>query len=338
MPIYTGLLDLVGNTPVVELRHASGEDRHGVHLFAKLEGYNPTGSIKDRPAAYIIRKLLLDGEINRESTIIESSSGNFGVALAAVCRAEGLRFICVVDPLILSNNRFLLEQYGAEIDQVTTRDDSGGYLKARIARVQELERRISGARWINQYANPGNASAHYFGTGMEIYKSFADVGLDYVFVPVSSGGTVTGVSQLLKSLFPRIVVVAVDTVGSVIFGGPPNPRHIPGMGSSIQPEILQHAAIDHVVMVSEQDIVKSCTELLQGYGLFVGGSSGAAYRGAQQYFQDPSHRVSIPASGYPRWRNHERAKPNVLLIFPDRGDRYQSTIYDQGWVDRTLAR
>jgi len=322
---------------VVELHPLRGDDQGEVHLFAKLEGYNPTGSIKDRPAAYIIRKLLLDGEIGRGSTIIESSSGNFGVALAAVCRAEGLRFICVVDPLILPHNRFLMEQYGAEIDQVTTRDDSGGYLKHRIARVQELEQQIPGARWINQYANAGNASAHYFGTGMEIYKAFADVGLDHVFVPVSSGGTITGVSQVLKSLFPRIIIVAVDTTGSVIFGGPPNRRHIPGMGSSIRPEILEHAAIDHVVMVSEQDIVKSCTELLQDYGLFVGGSSGAAHQGARQYFQDPAHLTDIPAPGYPRWRNHTRAKPNALLIFPDRGDRYQSTIYDQRWVERTLA-
>ena len=336
MAIYTGLLDLVGNTPTVELRHAGGDDLEGVRLFAKLEGYNPTGSIKDRPAAYIIRRLLLDGERGRDVTVVESSSGNFGVALAAVCRAEGLRFVCVVDPLILPHNRFLLEQYGAEIEEVTTRDDQGGYLKGRIARVKELERRIPGALWINQYANAGNAKAHYFGTGMEIYKAFADVGLDYVFVPVSSGGTITGVSQLLKSLFPRVVVVAVDTAGSVIFGGPPNRRHIPGMGSSIRPELLEQAAIDHVVMVSERDIVTSCTELLQGYGMFVGGSSGAAFRGARQFFRDPEHRALIRAPGYPRWRSRER-EPNVLLIFPDRGDRYQSTIYDAGWVERTLV-
>ena len=337
MPIYSGLFDLVGNTPVVELRHGGGGDRGEVQLFAKLEGYNPTGSIKDRPAAYIIRKLLLDGEIDRDVTIIESSSGNFGVALAAVCRTEGLRFICVVDPLILPNNRFLIEQYGAEVSEVTTRDDTGGYLKARIARVKELEQRIPRARWINQYANPGNASAHYYGTGMEIYHAFSDVGLDYVLVPVSSGGTITGISQLLKSLFPRITVIAVDTVGSVIFGGPPNPRYIPGMGSSIKPELLRTAMIDHVVMVSERDIVSSCNELLRRHGLFVGGSSGAAYRGAQQYFQDPAHLRSAQAPSYPRWRNGQRSRPRALLIFPDRGDRYQSTIYDQRWVERTFV-
>ncbi|WP_394829355.1 2,3-diaminopropionate biosynthesis protein SbnA [Pendulispora albinea] len=333
--IYSGLLDLVGNTPTVQLR--SEATTEPAHLFAKLEGYNPTGSTKDRPAAYIIRKLLLSGELRRGATVVESSSGNFGVALAAVCRAEGLRFVCVVDPLLLAHNRFLLEQYGAEISQVDTRDDSGGYLKGRIARVQEIVESTCGALWINQYANEGNARAHYFGTGMEIYKAFVDQGLDYVFVPVSSGGTIAGVSQLLKQLFPQVQIIAVDTSGSVIFGGPPGKRHIPGMGSSIRPDNLQRAQIDRVVMVDEEDIVRGCLELLHRFGLFVGGSSGAAYCAAKQLLNDPQF-VPIVSREYPQWRAHQREKPNVLLLFPDRGDRYGATLYSREWVTQTFPR
>ena len=336
--IYRSLLDLVGDTPVVHLRSDADTALHGVNLFAKLEGYNPTGSSKDRPAAHILRKLLQSDEVDRTGAIIESSSGNFGVALAAVCRAEGLRFICVVDPLITPHNRFLLAQYGAEIEMVDVRDDSGGYLKGRVARVQELVRKIPGACWINQYANEGNAMAHYFGTGMEIYKAFVDHGLDYVFVPVSSGGTIAGVSRLLKKVFPDLVVVAVDAAGSVIFGGPARRRFIPGMGSSRRPELLDSAQIDEVVVVDEEDSVRGCLTLLRHYGHYVGGSSGAAYHAARQMFsRRGAVRTRTSRPGARRRERHE-GYPNALVIFPDRGDRYADTLFDQAWVRQTFPR
>lgn len=328
--INTGLLDLVGNTPVVRMKAYGGSDPVGVDLFAKLEYYNPTGSTKDRPAAYIVRHLLLSGKLTRDSTVIESSSGNFGIALAAICKAEGIRFICVVDPHLLPHNEFLLRQYGAELIKVTVRDDTGGYLKSRIQRINELLEQYPEIIWLNQYANQMNAQAHYYGTGMEIYKTFSDFGLDYVFIPVGSGGTIAGVSKLLKEQFPPIQVIAVDAVGSVIFGGKPKRRFIPGMGSSIRPQLVENAQIDHVWPVEERDTVAACLELLDRYGLFVGGSSGATYAAAKQFFAR-SARVNM---------RHSLAageRQNALLLFPDRGERYSSTVYSPEWVAKVFA-
>lgn len=337
--INTDLLDLVGNTPVVNMkdrdRDRDSREHRGVDLFAKLEYYNPTGSIKDRPAAYIIRHLQLRGTLARNSTVIESSSGNFGIALAAICRALDMKFICVVDPALLPHNAFLLEQYGAEIVRVTERDDTGGYLKSRIKTVHSILERDPKTIWINQYANHMNAQAHYFGTGMEIYKTFSDFGLDVVFVPVGSGGTIAGVSTLLKEQFPSITVVAVDTVGSVIFGGEPKRRYIPGMGSSIRPELIGSAKVDLVLRVEERDAIQGCMELVNRYGLFVGGSSGAVYFAAKQFFDSEKYRETHLAERSANGTSRETRK--ALLIFPDKGERYNSTIYNPEWVSTVFG-
>jgi len=333
--INTDLLDLVGNTPIVNMkdRDRSNPEHSDVELFAKLEYYNPTGSIKDRPAAYILRHLQLRGTLTRNSTIIESSSGNFGIALAAICRALGMKFICVVDPALLPHNAFLLEQYGAEIVRVTERDDTGGYLKSRIKTVKSVLEKDPATIWINQYANQMNAEAHYYGTGMEIYKTFSDFGLDFVFVPVGSGGTIAGVSTLLKEQFPSITIVAVDTVGSVIFGGEPKRRYIPGMGSSIRPELVGRAKMDLVLRVEERDAIQGCMELVHRYGLFVGGSSGAVYFAAKQFFAGDSYRELTERNVGSK--SHDAKK--ALLIFPDKGERYNSTIYNPEWVSTVFG-
>ncbi|GAB4185349.1 MAG: 2,3-diaminopropionate biosynthesis protein SbnA [Wenzhouxiangellaceae bacterium] len=326
--INTGLLDLVGNTPVVRMRPHYGSKFTNLELYAKLEYYNPTGSIKDRPAAYIIRHMMLRGEIQPGSTVIESSSGNFGIALAAVCRAEKIKFICVVDPGILPHNEFLLRQYGAQIVKITEKDDTGGYLKSRIRYIHDYIAKHPEVKWFNQYENEKNGLAHYYGTGLEIYKTFSDYGLDYVFIPVGSGGTVTGVSRLLKEQFPNIQIVAVDSDGSVIFNGPPKPRFIPGMGSSIRPKLLDNAHIDHVVTVKEQNAVKGCLEMLDHYSLFVGGSSGATYWAAKQFFglcdEHGDALKSAPVI--------DLEARKALLLLVDRGERYSSTVYNPEWV------
>lgn len=332
--INANLLDLVGNTPVVNLKPNKDNkfcnDSCEADVYAKLEYYNPTGSIKDRPAAYIIRHLLLSGEINENSTIIESSSGNFGIALAAICKSEGIRFICVIDPNILNHNEFLLRQYGAEIVKVTERDDTGGYLKTRIQKIQELQEHNPDFIWINQYANPRNAMAHYYGTGMEIYKTFADQGLDYIFIAASSGGTIAGTSQILKEQFPHVQVVAVDVEGSVIFSDEAKKRYIPGMGSSIKPEQVKRAHIDKIMHVKEKDIIEGCMELMHHHSLFVGGSSGAVYVAVKQFIQSDEFRSSYEQPVYPGEGNQPH--PKVLMLFPDRGDRYTSTVYNSNWV------
>ncbi|MEL6866247.1 MAG: 2,3-diaminopropionate biosynthesis protein SbnA [Bacteroidota bacterium] len=308
-------LDKVGNTPLVDL---SINSLPNVNIKAKLELYNPTRSVKDRAAYFIIKRLLESGQINQQTTLIESSSGNFGVALAAYCRRNQLRFICVVDPYITSFNENLLKSYQAEIIKVQEPDESGGYLKSRIKKVKELKAQISNSYWVNQYGNPLNASAYYHTLGEEICTAMDQ--LDYVFIGVSSGGTITGTSQRLKKHFPNIKVIAVDVEGSVIFGHPPRKRQIPGIGSSMVPDILQSAKIDEVELVNERTTIDMCHELLNNHYLFVGGSSGSVFGAIHQYFQ----------------RQAPTKETQVLAIFADDGGKYLSTIFDQTWCDQLL--
>src|SRR5216110_640696 len=247
----------------------------GVNLFAKLEYVNPIGSIKDRAAYWILKRAAERGEIGEETTVIESSSGNFAVALAALARLVGLKFIPVLDPNISGTYGSFLRRICPTVVKVEDRDDTGGFLKTRLQKVKELCATIPNAYWTNQYANLDAIEAHYELTAAEICADFDS--LDYVFIGVSTAGTIAGVSRRLKERYPNIQVIAVDTDGSAIFGGAPHKRHIPGIGSSIVPQLLSHAKIDDIVLISERETVQACQELLTSHGLFVGGSSGKAY-------------------------------------------------------------
>lgn len=318
MECGASLASLVGRTPVVRLERVSSELRCDV--FGKLEGFNPGGSIKDRPAAYVLSRAFQEGHIGRGSLVVESSSGNFGVALATFCRMQGLQFVCVVDPKVSGMNRYLMEQLGARVEIVLEPDSVGGYLESRLNRVREICDRNHNAYWTNQYANEWNWQAHYHGTASELLHHFTLLGqrIDYLFAPVSSGGTIMGCAKRLKEHDPSTEIVAVDIEGSVIFGGPPGLRHVPGPGSSRVPELLDRRWIDHVVRVTEYEMIQECRGLLLGEQLFVGGSSGAVLRGVRRYF---SRRPS-----------ELRCRPTVVVIFPDRGERYYDTIYDDRWV------
>ncbi|SHI03403.1 cysteine synthase A [Chryseolinea serpens] len=310
--IFNSVLDLVGETPVV---HLPMPELDNINVFAKLEYANPTGSIKDRAAAYILRNILKDQTINRETTIIESSSGNFGIALSSVCRSLGLKFICVIDPCISPANEFLIRSFGATVVKVQQEDEYGGYLLTRLEKVRELQSTIPNSYWVNQYGNPLNARTYYESLGQEIHREFETLGLDYIFLGVSSGGTIAGLSRKLKEKFPNIAVVAVDVEGSVIFGNKPKKRRIPGIGSSMVPSILKYAQIDDVVIVNEQETVSACREMLSDNFIFAGGSSGSVYAGMRKYFA--THRALYTC--------------NALCILPDRGERYLHTIYNDHW-------
>ncbi|MFC2146669.1 pyridoxal-phosphate dependent enzyme [Acidobacteriota bacterium] len=225
-------LELVGNTPIVQLRIM---ELNNINLFAKLEFYNPTGSIKDRAANYLIKKLLENKEIDKDTTLLESSSGNFGIALSAYCKKNNLKFIPVVDPCVLTINEALINSFGAQVIKINVPDCNGGYLLNRIKKVKELINEIDNSYWVNQYANPYNAEAYYHTLGNEICYQMENI--DYIFMGVSSGGTITGVSNRVKEKFPHAMVIAVDIFGSVIFGHPPHKRYIPGIGSSLVPEL-----------------------------------------------------------------------------------------------------
>jgi N-(2-amino-2-carboxyethyl)-L-glutamate synthase len=308
--IHEHILNTVGNTPLLSLKMEAFEN---INLFSKLEFCNPTGSVKDRAASYVIRKLLELREIDHETTIIESSSGNFGIALSAFCKYHGLKFICVVDPCISPLNEQLIKSFGALVIKVTEPDENGGYLLTRIRKVKQLQQELENYYWINQYANPYNAEAYYNSLAVEICTEMSH--LDYIFLGISSGGTITGVSQRVKEQYPNIQVIAVDIVGSVIFGHPPQKRYIPGIGSSMVPEILKKAKIDDVVMMDEDTTIEMCHELLEKYNIFAGGSSGSVYGAVKKYFTE--HPVHQPV--------------NVMTVFPDKGERYFSTVYNESW-------
>src|SRR5207249_9824073 len=197
----------------------------GLQLFAKLEYVNPVGSIKDRPGYGILKRAAERREICDETTVIESSSGNFASALAAFTRLVGLRFIPVIDPNISGTYESFLRRACSTVVKVEDRDDTGGFLKTRLQMVKHLCDTTPNAYWTNQYGNPDAVEAHYQLTAGEICADFAS--LDYVFIGVSTGGTIAGVSRRLKERYPQVRIVAVDTQGSVIFGDTPRKRHIP---------------------------------------------------------------------------------------------------------------
>jgi cysteine synthase A len=288
----------------------------GMDLFAKLEYVNPVGSIKDRAAYWILARAAERGEICDETTVIESSSGNFATALAAYTHLVGLRFIPVIDPNISGTYESFLRRMCPTVVKVEDRDDTGGFLKTRLEKVKELCATIPNAFWTNQYGNLDAVEAHYELTATEICADFDS--LDYVFLGVSTAGTIAGVSRRLKECYPRVRVIAVDTEGSVSFGGAPRKRHIPGIGSSIVPQLLSHAKIDDVVLISERETVEACQELLTTHGLFVGGSSGTAFAAIKRY------AARMPAYPY----------PTVLFLCADRGTPYLDTVFNSTWVTR----
>lgn len=310
--IYKNILDAVGNTPILKLDLSN---LGNINLFVKLEGYNPTGSVKDRAASYILKKVLSTGEINRDTIIIESSSGNFGISLASYCKKLGLKFYCVIDKNIPPENEMLIRNLTSHVFKITEVDENGGYLLNRIKKVKELALEIQNSYWINQYGNPYNSNAYYETLGAEICSDFKNI--DYIFIAVSSGGTITGISQRLKESFPDAKIVAVDVDGSVIFGGAPKKRFVPGIGSSMVPDILKYAKIDEVVTVSEKSSIEMCHILLEEHALFTGGSSGSLLSAICTYFK--GKKFNSP--------------PNVITIFADRGDRYLTNIYNKKWCE-----
>lgn len=298
---------LIGNTPY---KQCIGGD---INLFAKLEYYNYTGSIKDRAAFNIVKEGIKNGDINKETVIIESSSGNFAIALASLCGNLGIEFIPVIDPNINEAYEKLLRLLCKRVIKVTEIDKTGGYLLTRIATVKAECENYKHSFWTNQYANPNNYLSYYKGLGNEVCNDFDR--LDYIFMGVSSGGTITGVSRRIKEKFPKVKVVAVDVEGSVIFGGKPKKRWVSGIGASMSSSLLQEAIIDEVIHISQNDVIDSCHGLMREQNIFGGASSGAVYAAVKRYSLDG--KIAPNA--------------NVLFICPDKGNAYLDTIYNHDW-------
>jgi 2,3-diaminopropionate biosynthesis protein SbnA len=310
--VSASIIECIGGTPLVRLRRLFSR---GPQVYAKLELLNPGGSVKDRPARYIIERGLRDGTIAPGATIVESSSGNFGIALAMAARIYELDFVCVVDPRIAPLNLRILEQLGARIEMVQKPDPYGGYLHTRLERVQELLAEIPGAYWLDQYANDLNAQCHYDGIGTEIVEALGEEPVDVFVAAVSTSATLMGAARRLRTAWPDVHVVAVDAQGSVIFGGPASRRSLPGIGSSRTPELLCEEEIDEVMYVDDFDSARGCRELLRGEGILAGGSSGAVIAAVQRVV------ATLPPTA------------RVVTVLPDRGERYMDLVYDDAWVE-----
>ncbi|MDP3976246.1 MAG: 2,3-diaminopropionate biosynthesis protein SbnA [bacterium] len=308
------LRPLIGNTPVIELAHEK------IQLFAKLEYLNMMGSIKDRVAYFIIEQALKRGEIHSGTTVIESSSGNFAVALAAICNTLGIRFIAIVDPHVSTLNKSLLEVLKAEVICVAETDRNQNYLAARLRKAEELEKSIENSYWPKQYENEDHTLCHYLGLGPEICRQM--VTLDYAFLPVSSGGALSGVSKRLKEHYPKITIVAVDVEGSVALGGEPKRRLIPGMGTNRKElPLLKQAKFDKTMIMPEKRTIEACHELLREYSLLCGGATGTVYAAITQYFQE----------------NQPVNKPKVIFLCSDHGRCYLDTVYNPKWVSEHFS-
>lgn len=308
-----GILATIGSTPLVELENLVPDHRYRV--FAKLERFNPGGSIKDRTAVSMLLDKITSGELEPgRSVVIESSSGNLAIGIAQICRFFGLRFVCVVDAKTTDQNLAILRALQAEIEVVSVPDpESGEYLPMRVRRVRELLDRTPYAFWPNQYANPSNPRAHLI-TMREIAETL-DRKVDYLFCSVSSFGTLRGCAEYIDRHGLSTTIVGVDAVGSAIFHGQePTTRLLPGHGASVRPALFQPDLADRVVHVSDLECVAACRRITIQEAILAGGSSGATVAALDKV------AAEIPDGA------------NCALIFPDGGDRYLDTIYSDAWV------
>ncbi|MBD2870544.1 2,3-diaminopropionate biosynthesis protein SbnA [Paenibacillus sp. IB182493] len=309
----SSVVECVGGTPLVQLKRLFPDS--GVRLFAKLEMMNPGGSMKDRSALFMIEQGIKNGLIGPGTHLIESTSGNLGIGLAMVAKIKGLKLTCVVDPKIAKTNLQIMKNMGANIDMVTEKDELGGYLNTRIKRVNELLASTPDSYWINQYANEWNWQAYYSTAAREIVDQMSGP-IDCLVCAVSTTGSILGFSRRLRESNPNLKVIAVDAAGSVIFGGQPGAREIPGIGASRVPELLSPDEIHEVAYVNDLESAEGCRELLAREGIFAGGSSGSIVAALRKLL--PSFRPSS----------------TVVTVFPDRGDRYMDTVYDEQWVNK----
>ncbi|HEY2291049.1 MAG TPA: 2,3-diaminopropionate biosynthesis protein SbnA [Thermoanaerobaculia bacterium] len=315
--VHNGILSTVGDTPLVRLGHLLPSARFQV--YAKLESFNPGGSIKDRPALQILEEALRSAKIRPGSVVVESSSGNMGIGLAQACRYHNLRFICVVDPKTSAQNLRVLRAYGAEVDLVSEPDPvSGEFLQARITRVKSLLQEIDGAFWPNQYANQQNPGAHYHRTMREVATALAGK-VDVLFVATSTCGTIRGCGEYVRDHGLSTRVIAVDALGSLIFSHQRAKRMIPGLGAGLRPPLCDPTLIDDVVLVNDLECVEACRRLVARESILAGGSSGAVVAALERL----QETISDDA--------------NCVLILPDRGERYLDTIYDDDWVREHLG-
>ena len=310
----TAWRDLIGSTPLVGLYNVFSDEPFAV--YAKLEMCNLGGSMKDRPALLMLEEALRNGSLRPGDTVVESSSGNMGISLAQICKRLKLSFVCVVDSRTNRTNIAVMRAFGARVEIIESTAGTDSLLKARLNRVRELLNEIPHSFWPNQYANPNNARAHEQSM-CEIDKAL-DHKVDFLFCAAGTCGTIRGCSDYVRRNGRTTKIIAVDAIGSVIFGDAAAKRLVPGHGASIRPALYKEGMADDVQKMSDKDCVEGCRLLLEQEALMVGGSSGAVIMAIKKY------APRIPSGSI------------VAAILADRGERYLDTIYDDEWVANYL--
>ena len=302
--VYTSADQLIGKTPLLDLTHIEQEYGLKAKVLAKLEYFNPAGSVKDRVAKAILDDAEATGKLTKDSVIIEPTSGNTGIGLAAVAAARGYRIIIVMPETMSVERRQLMKAYGAEL--VLSEGAKG--MKGAIAKAEELAKEIPGAFIAGQFVNPANPKAHFETTGPEIFED-TDGEVDVFVAGVGTGGTVTGVGKYLKSRKADVKVVAVEPASSpVLSKGTPGAHKIQGIGAGFVPEVLDTKVYDEIIPVADEDAFAMGRKIGHKEGVLVGISSGAAVHAAVELAKRP-----------------ENEGKTIVVLLPDTGDRYLST-------------
>ena len=304
MRTFDKITDLIGGTPILKLNNYIALNELPASIYAKLEYFNPAGSVKDRIAKAMIDDAEAKGALKPGAVIIEPTSGNTGIGLAAVAASKGYRIILTMPETMSVERRNLLKAYGAEL--VLT--DGAKGMKGAIAKAEELAQQIEGGFIPSQFTNSANPTAHFNTTGPEIWED-TDGKVDIFVAGVGTGGTVSGVGKYLKSKNPNVKVVAVEPAGSpVLSKGVAGPHKIQGIGAGFVPETLDTKIYDEIIAVENEDAFATGRTLARKEGLLVGISSGAAVYAATQLA-----------------KRHENKGKNIVVLLPDTGDRYLST-------------
>lgn len=304
MKIAENFFDLIGNTPLLRLNRYMQSEGISATILAKLELFNPAGSIKDRAACYMIEEAEKQGKLTPGATIIEPTSGNTGIGLAAAAIGRGYRVVLTMPETMSQERRDLLKAYGAEL--VLTAASEG--MKGAIAKAEELFEKTDNAFIPSQFKNPANAKAHYMTTGPEIWRDTQGE-LDFLVAGVGTGGTISGTGKYLKEQNDKIKLIAVEPYNSaVISGGTSGAHKLQGIGAGFLPDLLDKALLDEVVRVKDDDAYRAVKLLAQTEGILVGISSGAALSAATEVAK----------------REENRGK-TIAVIFPDTGEHYIST-------------
>lgn len=298
MKYYNSMQDLIGNTPLVKLNYMN--DKKDINVFAKLELYNPAGSVKDRIGKYMIEDAEDRGRLKKGFTIVEATAGNTGIGIAFAALNRGYKIIFVVPDKFSVEKQTLMKALGAEIIN-TPRE--GGMLGA-VKKADEIKSKIPNAISLEQFKNMSNPKAHYETTGPEIYDAL-DGKIDYVILGAGSGGTYTGILKYLKEKNPNIKGVLADPIGSTIGGGEHGDYNIEGIGNDFIADTMDITLVDKVIKVNDDEAFSASRELARKEGIFAGSSSGASMAAAKKLIEKID-------------------KGNIVVVFPDRGDRYFS--------------